>query len=165
MFFALTLNDQDLPYPDPIHPIVVHFVIAMVLFSFLCDLLGYFTRRHSLFEVSFWNLFVATIAIFVAILFGQFEAGLANVYPVVKPTLNFHTVTGWSLSAILVAITAWRFVIRNRDPLKVPPAYLGVATFLSCLVVLQTYLGTQLVWVYGLHVEPVVQAAKQGLTP
>ncbi len=159
----LPLNSQALPYPDPMHPIVVHFIIAMVLFSFFCDLVGYFTHNARLFEVSFWNLLVAAIAIFVAILFGQFEAGLANSYPASQSTLNIHTITGWSLSAILVAIVAWRLVIRNRNPLRVPPAYLGAATGLSLIVCFQTYLGTQLVWVYGLHVAPVVEAAKQGI--
>jgi len=160
---ALPLNNQDLPYPDPLHPIVVHFVIAMVLFSFFCDVIGYFTRNHRLYEVSFWNLLVAAISIFIAVMFGQFEAGLTTVYSAAKPTLNMHTITGWSLSAILVAITAWRFVIRNRNPIKVPAVYLGVATFLVCLVTFQVVLGTQLVWVYGLHVEPVVEATKKGL--
>lgn len=159
---TLPLNSQNLPYPDPIHPIVVHFVIAMVFFSFLCDVVGYFTRRDRLHEVSFWNLVVASVAIFVAILFGQFEAGVAQPYAVVKPTLNLHTIMGWSLSAILVAITVWRFILRNRDPINIPPLYLGVATVLVCIVSFQMMLGTRLVWVYGLHVEPVVEAARQG---
>jgi len=159
----LPLNDQALPYPDPIHPIVVHFIIAMVLFSFFCDVIGYFTCNARFFEVSVWNLLIAAMAIFVAILFGQFEAGLANVYKASQSTLNLHTITGWSLSAILVAIVAWRFVIRHQTPLRIPPAYLGVATLLTLLVCFQTYLGTRLVWVYGLHVKPVVEAAKQGI--
>lgn len=158
---ALPLNSQNLPYSDPIHPIIVHFVIAMVFFSFCCDVLGYFTHRHRLFEVSFWNLFVASISIFLAVIFGQFEAGIANIYAAAQPTLNLHTVTGWSLSAVLVAVTAWRFILRNRDPLKVSPVYLGMATILVSLVFFQMVLGTRLVWVYGLHVEPVVEAAKQ----
>lgn len=160
---ALPLNSQNLPYSDPLHPIIVHFVIAMVLFSFFCDVVGYFTRNHRLFEVSFWNLFVASAAIFVAVIFGQFEAGLANIYDSVEPTLNFHTVMGWSLAAIVVAITAWRLVIRKRNRLKIPPIYLGASMFLVCLVFLQTYLGSKLVWVYGLHIEPVVEAAKKGI--
>ena len=162
---ALPLNSQNLPYPDPLHPIIVHFVIAMVFFSFLCDVVGYFTRNVRLFEVSFWNMFVSAIAIFLAVIFGQFEAGLANIYKAVQPTLNYHTVLGWSLAAIVAAIAAWRFVIRNRNPRKVPPAYLGAATLLVCLVFLQVYLGSKLFWVYGLHVEPVVQAMKQGVSP
>ena len=159
--FALSLNRQDLPYPDPLHPIIVHFVIAMVLFSFFCDVVGYLTHNHRLFEVSFWNLFVAAVCILLAVILGQFEAGLAKPYEIAKPVLDLHTMMGWSLSAILVAITAWRFVIRNRNPLKVPTVYLGVATALVCLVSFQTLLGTQLVWVYGLHVEPVVEAMRQ----
>ncbi|MEH1791181.1 DUF2231 domain-containing protein [Nostoc sp.] len=162
---ALSLNNQNLPYPDPLHPIVVHFVIAMVLFSFVCDVVGYFTRNVRLFEVSFWNMFVAAIAIFLAVIFGQFEAGLAQVQKAAQSTLNYHTVLGWSLAAIVAAIAAWRFVIRNSNPRKVPPAYLGVATLLVFLVFLQVYLGSKLFWVYGLHVEPVVQAMKQGVSP
>jgi uncharacterized membrane protein len=160
---ALPLNSANLPYPDPLHPILVHFVIAMVFFSFFCDVVGYFTRNHRLFEVSFWNLFVATVSIFLAVMFGQFEAGLSQPYEVVKPVLNLRTITGWSLAAILAGIMGWRFVIRRCNPLKVPPAYLGAATFLSCLVLFQTYLGTRLVWVYGLHVEPIVEATKRGI--
>ncbi|SRR5579883_2343847 len=159
---ALVLNNENLPYPDTIHPIIVHFVITAVFFSFLCDVVGYFSRKHHFFEVSFWNLLVAALFIFLAIIVGQFEAGLAEPYDAAKPTLNLHTITGWSLSAILTAIVAWRFVIRNRDPLKVPPAYLGVATALVCLVTFQVFLGDRLVWVYGLHVEPVVEAIRQG---
>ncbi|MBV6622527.1 MAG: DUF2231 domain-containing protein [Rivularia sp. (in: Bacteria)] len=159
----LPLNDLNLPYPDPLHPIVVHFVIAMVFFSFFCDVVGYFNRNQRLFEVSFWNMFVAAIAIFVAIIFGQFEAGLAKPYPAVQPVLNWHTIMGWSLSALVVGITGWRFVIRARNPRKVPAAYLGAATFLIVLVSLQVYLGTQLVWKYGLHIKPVVKAIEQGV--
>jgi uncharacterized membrane protein len=159
----LSLNNLNLPYPDPIHPIIIHFVIAMVFFSYSCDLVGYLTHNHQLLEVSWWNLFVSAIAIFLAVIFGQLEAGLANAYPAVKSVLNLHSITGWSLSAIIVAIAAWRFVIRLRDPLRIPPAYLGVATFLLVLVSFQTYLGTQLVWVYGLHIAPVVEAMHRGI--
>ena len=160
---SITLNDANLPYPDPLHPIVVHFVIAMVVFSFICDVLGYFTGNSRLFEVSWWNLFVAAVAIFVAIIFGQFEAGLAQPYPAAQSVLTVHTIIGWSLSAIVVAIASWRFIIRRLNPGRLPPAYLGFATFLVCIVTLQVYLGTRLVWEYGLHVEPVVRAIEAGI--
>jgi uncharacterized membrane protein len=101
----------------------------MAFFSFICDILGHFTYNTHLFEVAFWNILVAAMATFVAIVSGQFEAGLAQVYSVVQSTLNFHTLIGWSLGAIIAAITAWRFVIRDHlrraerhhNPLKLPP--------------------------------------------
>ena len=159
----LLLNSRNLPYPDPLHPIIVHFVIAMVFFSVFCDVVGHVTGNFKLFEVSFWNLLVASVSSFLAIIFGQFEAGLAQPYEVVKPVLNLHTVIGWSLAGLIVIITAWRLVIRTRHSKKIPAAYLGIATVLGLLVGFQVYLGTRLVWVYGLHIEPVVQAAKEGI--
>ncbi|BAZ06679.1 DUF2231 domain-containing protein [Calothrix sp. NIES-3974] len=159
------LNDHNLPYPDTLHPIIVHFVIAMVLFAVACDLIGYFTKNSRLFEVSWWNMFFATIAIFVAIIFGQFEAGLAKPYAVAANVLNIHTLIGWSLSGILAAVTAWRYVIRLRSPEKIPVAYLGIGLLLTFIIVTQVYLGDELVWVYGLHTVPVVEATKEGLLP
>ena len=157
------LNEHNLPYPDTIHPIVVHFVIAMVLFAFICDIIGYFTKNPRLFEVSWWNMFFATISIFIAIIFGQVEAGLALAYDAVEPVLNLHTLIGWSLSGIIAAITGWRYVIRVRDSKNVPVSYLAVGVLLTILVCYQVYLGDKLVWVYGLHTSPVVEAVKEGV--
>jgi uncharacterized membrane protein len=161
--FLLPLNAQALPYPDPLHPIVVHFAIAMVLFSFGCDLVGYFTHNLRLFEVSWWNLFVASLAVVVAVLLGQFEAALAPTYPAVEAVLTTNALTGWTLSAAIVGVTGFRYVLRRKHPIGIPPAYLGCATVLVCLVLFQTYLGTQLVWVYGLHIRPVVEAIRAGV--
>ncbi|MGD1714576.1 DUF2231 domain-containing protein [Dapis sp. BLCC M172] len=157
------LNEHNLPYPDTIHPIVVHFVIAMVLFAFLCDIIGYFTRNFRLYEVSWWNMFFATISIFIAIIFGQYEAGLAQPYEAVQPVLNLHTLIGWSLSGIIAAITGWRYVIRSNNAEKLPMPYLGLGFVLVGIVFFQVYLGDKLVWVYGLHTVPVVEAIKEGI--
>ncbi len=161
--YFLILNDHNLPYPDTIHPIVVHFVIAMVIFAFICDLIGYFNRNTRLYEVSWWNMFFATIAIFIAIVFGQYEAGLAQPYAAVEYVLNLHTLIGWSLSGIIATLTGWRYVIRVRSPKKLPIAYLGMGLILVILVSFQVYLGDELVWIYGLHTVPIVEAIKEGI--
>ncbi|MEL6332368.1 MAG: DUF2231 domain-containing protein [Cyanobacteria bacterium J06633_23] len=157
------LNDHNLPYPDTMHPIVVHFVIAMVLFSVLCDVIAYFTRNVRLYEVSWWNLCFATVSIFIAVIFGQVEAGLAEPYTAAEATLNLHTLIGWSLSGIIAAITGWRYILRSRDPKALPAPFLGVGVLLVGLVFFQVYLGDLLVWVYGLHTVPVVEATREGI--
>jgi uncharacterized membrane protein len=155
------LNDHNLPYPDTIHPIVVHFVIAMVLFAVFCDVVAYFTKNSQLYEVSWWNLAFATVSIFIAVIFGQIEAGLAEPYDAAVATLNSHTILGWSLSGLLASITGWRYVIRSQNnPLPIP--YLIASLLLVVLVIAQTYLGDLLVWVYGLHNTPVVEATRRG---
>ena len=156
------LNDKNLPWLDVIHPIVVHFVIAMALITVVFDLIGVITRRRNLFEVSFWNLFVATVAIFVAIIFGQIEAGLATPYGASRDILNYHSTLGWSLAAILSILTGWRYVARQKDPTVLPRGFLIIDAVLAVLVFCQVYLGDKLVWVYGLHTVPVVEAVRSG---
>ena len=157
------LNDHNLPWMDTIHPIVVHFVIAMGLISFVFDLIGVAFRKTQLFEVSFWNLLFATAAIFVAIMFGQVEAGLANPYGASSEILNLHSTIGWSLAGVLSLLSGWRYVLRSKDPQQLPLSFLGAGGVLSVLIVVQVMLGNQLIWVYGLHTVPVVQAARAGL--
>ena len=156
------LNDKNLPWLDVIHPIVVHFVIAMALITVVFDLIGVITRRRNLLEVSFWNLLVATVAIFVAIIFGQIEAGLATPYGASRDLLNYHSTLGWSLAAILSLLTGWRYVARQKDPTVLPRGFLIIDSVLAVLVFCQVYLGDKLVWVYGLHTVPVVEAVRSG---
>jgi len=157
------LNDHNLPWMDTIHPIVVHFVIAMAVIAVVFDLIGVLGRRPQLFEVSFWNLLFATVAIFVAIIFGQVEAGLANPYGGSREILNLHTTLGWALAGVLAVLTGWRYVIRSRDPQRLPLAFLAAGGVLSVLVAVQVTLGNQLIWTYGLHTVKVVEAMRSGL--
>ncbi|MGF1518975.1 MAG: DUF2231 domain-containing protein [Nodosilinea sp.] len=157
------LNEHNLPYPDTLHPIVVHFVIAMALFAFVCDVIGKVTKNPRYFEVSWWNMCFATVSIFIAVIFGQVEAGLAEPYGRAESVLNLHTILGWSLSGIIAAITGWRYILRNNDPKSLPNAYLGAGVLLTGLVLFQTYLGDKLVWIYGLHTLEVVEALRDGV--
>ena len=135
----------------------------MALISVVFDLIGVLMRKPQLFEVSFWNLIVATVAIFVAIIFGQVEAGLADPYGASRDILNLHSTLGWSLAGVLSVLTGWRYVVRQGDPLSLPRGLLALDGVLALLVVTQVTLGNQLIWTYGLHTVPVVQAIRAGV--
>ena len=158
-----SLNEKNLPWVDVIHPIVVHFVIAMALIAILFDFIGVATKRANLFEVSFLNLIVATLSIFIAIIFGQIEAGLSNPYGASRDILNYHSTLGWSLAAILSLITGWRYVDRQKNPKSISKVLLFIDIILAFFIFLQVYLGDKLVWIYGLHTVPVVKAIREGI--
>ena len=54
-------------------------------------------------------------------------------------------------------------MIRSQDPRRLPMAFLGAGGVLLLLVAVQVTLGNQLIWTYGLHTVPVVEAIRQGL--
>ena len=103
------------------------------------------------------------MAIFVAIIFGQVEAGLASPYSGARDILNYHSTIGWSLAGVLSLLTAWRYVVRQKDPGVLPKGFLVIDGVLAALVFTQVYLGDKLVWVYGLHTVPVVEAIREGV--
>ena len=41
------LNEKNLPWIDVIHPIIVHFVIAMTLIAVVFDIIGIYTKRSN----------------------------------------------------------------------------------------------------------------------
>ena len=135
----------------------------MSLVAVLFDSIGFIAKRPNLFEVSFLNLVVATISIFVAIIFGQIEAGLGSPYGNSRDILNYHSTLGWTLAAILSLITGWRYVERQNNPNKISGLLIVIDFVLAVVVCIQVYLGDKLVWIYGLHTVPVVEAIREGV--
>ncbi len=155
-----TLNDYNLPYLLQLHPIAVHFVIAAVVISVIFDGLGFITRRQSFFNVGWWNLVIATVAILVAICLGQFEASMAVPSQATQPVLDRHMAIGWLLTLILVNLVLWRGVLRYHIRPRISLFYLSAGLLTVALVAYQVVLGTQLVWVHGLHVKPAIEALR-----
>ncbi|MFM7218996.1 MAG: DUF2231 domain-containing protein [Nodosilinea sp.] len=59
----LPLNNHNLS--GTIHPILVHFLIAMAMFALVCDLMGTLANSPRHLEVSWWNRALATVSIFL----------------------------------------------------------------------------------------------------
>jgi len=64
---------------------------------------------------------------------------------------------------VLAVLSGWRYVARGRDPRRLPLSYLAAGGVLVVLVTVQVSLGNALVWIYGLHTVPVVEATRAGL--
>jgi uncharacterized membrane protein len=58
----------------PLHPALVHFPIALVVFSFITDLLGRILNKPSLRAAGFWSLVGALIAGAVTVATGYYLA-------------------------------------------------------------------------------------------
>ena len=140
-------------------------MLLLFILGFFLEWIEIYYIVLPLFFPYFANLGVDPVwlAIFVAIIFGQVEAGLANPYGASRDILNYHSTIGWSLAGVLALLTGWRYVARQKDPTVLPKGFLAIDFVLAGLVFAQVYLGDKLVWIYGLHTVPVVDAIRKGV--
>src|SRR5256885_8173156 len=104
----------------PLHPAFVHFPIALVVFSFIADLLGRISNKASLRAAAFWSLIAALLFGAVTAATGYYD--MTRLRPVLGETfryVDFHMDVGFVLVGAVVVLTAWRWLVyarRDRSP-------------------------------------------------
>ena len=144
----------------PLHPAVLHFPIALVVFSFIADLLGRLLNNRSLRSAGFWSL--------VGALLGGAVAAATGYYDFTRDALgdtaryvDFHMDVGWILVGTLVVLTLWRWLVyarRDRSP-GIP--YLAATLLAVGLTLFQGWYGGEMVYSQGAG----VAAAGKGTEP
>jgi uncharacterized membrane protein len=137
----------------PIHPILVHFTIALVGTSFAFDILGRVTRISSLAAAAWWTIAAAvpiTILTVITGLMSRRHAAIAEG-PAMR-CLRLHTALGPTFFGCLTAVAYWRttFWIPGAHPTLL---YIAVCGLLVAMMTLQGYLGGELVYAFGVEVE------------
>jgi uncharacterized membrane protein len=143
--------------PDPLHPAIIHFPIALSLVALLFELIARHPRARSL-EGGATLLFVlAALGSVAAVLSGQAARDDAVVPRVVVPLLNRHEDVGELAMWLLLGVAAVRLLLAWRGWFKgvVPWAFLLAAAIAAGAVGYNGYLGGKMVFDHGLGTAPV----------
>lgn len=138
-----------------LHPIVVHFAIALVLFGFFLDWLGSWREQESMQHAGRLCFFTGVGALGLAVLSGWVEQQLPRP-PIVFDTqmqdvLFRHEYLGYGLFALFLVLAIIRVRIQNRLPFL-----FALLALLGCVgIIFQGYLGGELVYRYGVGVRAV----------
>ena len=133
----------------PLHPIFVHFSIALTSASFAFDLAGAVLGQPSLAAAGWWTLATSSAVTLGTIVTGlvsrvrlAMEEGPARSY------LRAHMALGPFFLGLLLSMTAWRALLRERST-SVPWSYSLAMLGLLCVMALQGYVGGELVFRFG----------------
>jgi uncharacterized membrane protein len=157
---------------DGLHPFVVHFPIALLLFAPVFVLLGMLTRRRSTaFGMSALLLLVAgTAAIMIAISTGKAAGELADHTPAINAIMSRHVESAdrvrnvfaalTLLYALLMALPRWLKALA-RPALALASHAVFLALLLAgCLLLVDTsHEGGRLVHQLGVHAMMPAEAA------
>jgi uncharacterized membrane protein len=146
----------------PLHPAFVHFPIALVVFSFITDLLNRLFKKPSLRATGSWSLLGALV--FGAITAGTGYYDMVRTRPVLGDTfryVDFHMDIGWILVGAVAVLTAWRWLVYARRDRTPGVLYLVAAVLVMGLVLFQGWYGGEMVYSQGAG----VAAAGKGTEP
>ena len=133
----------------PLHPAFVHYPIALVVVSFLADVLGRVFNKPTLRWTALWTMVGALI--FGAITAATGYADLVRTRAVLGETfryVDFHFDVGLIVVDAVVALTVWRIIYSRRDR-QPGVVYLIAAIIVVGMVMFQAWYGGEMVYSQG----------------
>lgn len=136
---------------SPLHPVFVHFSIALGLTSFVFDLMGFVWHLAALLAVGCGTLIAATLMTPVTLATGLWSRRHVPVQEGrARAWLRTHMALGPLFFGLLLALCPWRIDLWTRATLSA--SYLLCMFGVVLLMLVQGYIGGELVYRDGLEV-------------
>ena len=102
--------------PGTLHPISVHFAVALFLAGVLLDVAAVLFRRPQLHAVSYVNLGLALVATAAAVALGMSAEIALKPTHEMHATLDLHKQLAFASLAGIVLLGLWRYALRGAFP-------------------------------------------------
>jgi len=134
------------------HAIVVDFAVALLVTSFVCDLIAATVEERDLQVVAWWTLQFGTLAAFFAMLSGFAAAqDVSGGDHLTRTLLNHRNLAIVTLACFVVCL-AWRGSLRGSLPQSYQGLYWTIAGLGTVALILTGYHGGILVFRLGVGV-------------
>ncbi len=140
-----------------VHPLFVHFPIALLNAFFPMELLGFLLRKEGMRNAASWMLYLGTLGAAAAVIAGLQAASTASHNEVVHAIMERHEGFGITVLVLSGLLSAWRLIVRGRFPVKAQLAHLAVAFITVAIMTFGADLGGMMVYKYGVGGSAVVQ--------
>ncbi len=146
-----------------LHPVVVHFPIALITVGVLFDILGIALKREDLTLVGKWDmLFGSTSLVFVVATGLLAEAAVGHTEEA-HDLMTLHKRIGITVLVLLGSLAIMRVVIRDSLLKRYQNVFLVLSIIGVLFITYGAYLGGRLVYDYGVAVS--TSTVEQGVNP
>ena len=134
---------------ESLHPLVVHFPIALLLSALVFELAALVVKQPTLHRVSLWNLSLGTMAAGAAVFTGLRAEEMAKHSFEIWQVMGLHERLGITTFILSLIVTVWRW--RKRDQLTRRARAVTLAAMLAIATTVSVggYLGGRLVYEFG----------------
>lgn len=140
---------------DNLHPLFVHFPIALLSAFFIVNLVAQIFKKEQLHTVASWLLYIGAFSAIFTVLAGFNAAESVEHGENVHDIMEHHEEVGVSILSLSLGLAAWRIksgVLKNW----LNSVFLLLSALLFGLVVQGADLGGLMVYKYGVAVHPAV---------
>ncbi|HEY8401623.1 MAG TPA: DUF2231 domain-containing protein [Cytophagaceae bacterium] len=145
-----------------IHPLIVHFPVAMLFSAGILALIGLFYKRGLFKEIIYWILLIGITSCLMGIYTGLQEEQIVSTDYNLRDLLTLHKRTAYILSGLFTMLFLWVAIRKRVMRLVEYSAWTVFLLFGSITVAYQGHLGAKMVYGKGAGVE-VFEKAKQKL--
>lgn len=131
-----------------IHPMFVHFPIALLSVGLLFDILGYFLKRESLSHAGWWCFSLGVVSAIVTVFTGMQAEDTVSLSPAAHEVLETHEHFQIYSTIALTGLLIWRSLRRNILP-RWAGIYLIVSAIAVSAILYGSHFGGRLVYEYG----------------
>lgn len=149
---------------ENVHPLLVHFPIALLTLFFTLDLIGSLAKRAEWRQIAGAFLYLGTVFAAVTVAAGLVAAANVAHGGNVHDIMEHHEHLGISVLSLAALLSAWRLLSKGHIVGPANTLYLLLAAILSGLLAFTADLGGLMVYKYGVSVhaaDQLNQAAAQ----
>lgn len=141
----------------PIHPMVVHFPIALLITSVAFDFLAMRWRHKSFQDAGFYTLIAGLLGAAVAVLTGAMAEEVAEDKGIPESVLEIHEALGYATLLFFIGLLALRLLMRWKLIKEIPALYLAMGVAGIMILSAAGYFGGSLVYDFGAGVSMPVK--------
>lgn len=144
----------------PLHPILVHFPIALLFVSVLFDLVGATLSRDSFREGALWLLGLGLTGGIAAAIAGGLAEDAAEKAGIAESLIERHEAFAQATLVIMAVLLLSRLLLRNRFSPRSFAVYMAAATVGLLSLIATGHTGGDLVYKHGAGVTTAPHAAQ-----
>lgn len=142
-------------FDHPLHPMIVHFPIALLMASVLFDAVSHFLKRDSLQDGALWLLGLGLLGGIAASIAGSVAEEAAEKAGIAESLIETHESLAFVTMGIFGVLFLWRLFLRNQFNGRLLAIYLLVAAIGVGTLSATGYYGGDLVYEHGAGVNVV----------
>ncbi|MCP3676162.1 MAG: DUF2231 domain-containing protein [Deltaproteobacteria bacterium] len=140
---------------ENLHPMVVHFPIALLNGFLLMEILGFIFRSEDLRTAARWMLYLGTIGAVAAVAFGLKAEGTLLHNRAIHDILVRHNSFGITVLILAITLSVWRILRESHFKTTERVAHMVVAAIMLAVMTIGVDMGGLMVYKHGAGVKAV----------